>query len=406
MPEDRMKHLLKSLFALFSLLYVGCSNNNTAGTTSETENEIAVRVVMPNGSPVASARVYLVDMTHFDSLVTLGKNPRQDSAQTNAQGVATLRFSKKILQKNILVQSVGFAGLIKNPTAADSVVSLAQSGSLRGTMNALAGSFVVLDGVGLSTTLALDGSFVINNIPQGNFAMLVSANEAALTFAGGVQIDTNMTTVTRTLEDGMLIDDFDNGTGIPQIRAFGAGSKWYVYNDGAGTTIAPTGVDSNITRAFLDSNAWKGKSLGLTIKLDTVIAAPYGSLACHLGIDSGKGRVDLSTMDSISFWIKGSGLIRIFFASDYIHTKYPTTQAGADLGFNVVLPSVWTRISIPTDSLLPPVGTTPRTDGVVWSMVSQSIDLLGLGTWSSPGQTVNFTIDDIRLHGVSPTTFR
>jgi hypothetical protein len=341
--------------------------------------------------------------THFDSLIAGGQSPRIDSAITDAQGQVKLSYSSSILSRNLLAQLPGYAGLVKGN---DSVVQLGVSGSLSGSTLATTGSKIFLDGSGLWATVDSDKTYHFQNIPQGFYALLLASDHAQTQFAGAVIIDTVEQVFDIQSDDGFLLEDFDDGNSSPLIAAFGAGGKWYLYDEMAGTSFEPSGIDSQIILGISATDAWKGKSLGLSIHLDSFATAPYGSLACKLGPDSGQGRADLSELDSVSFWVKGSGQFRLVFASDYIHTKYPIEEAGADLGYVFRAPAQWTRMVIPVDSLQPPSGSQPQLDGIQWHDVASSIDLLVIGSWDSPGLTIEIRLDDIRLHGVSHPTFR
>jgi len=400
---------MKLLLCVCSLVaLMACSDHQTAGTTSETENELSVRILMPDGTPAIQARVTLVDASHFDSLIAKGISPQLDSALTDSLGRVQLTSPSAVLRQNIVAHLPGFASIHKDISLSghDSTLILDSAGSLLGHSDAPAGTWIYVDGTPYSTQVDSLGNYTFPNLPQGTFALLLQNNTIPLSLVGASNITVNISNIVTNMPDGLLLEDFDDGDAFPLINALGAGAAWYVYNDLAGTTFSPAGLDSQITLAISTNGAWQGNSLGLSILLDSSATTPYGSLACKLGPKGGLGRADLRDLDSISLWIKGSGTVRLFFASDYIHTKYSSTEAGNDLGYAFALPSAWTRITIPVDSLLPPTGSQPSSDGVTWSMVASAIDLFVLGSWDNAGQTVSFQIDDIRLYGVSHTIFR
>lgn len=395
-----------SWFALLILALCSCSQKNHAGTTSETENEVAVRVVFPDGNPVGSAQVWLIDVDHYDSLLALGENAHLDSTITDAKGIANLTYDGDVVKVNILAQKPGFAGLARDYDGGDSIITIDSSSQVSGTANLAVGSRVVLDGTGLSAMVNSDGSYHFIDVPKGDFGLLIQPLGEDLVFSSAVKVGESDLELEELQATGFLLDDFDDGDSLPSLYTLGAGASWYVYRDGAGTTFAPTGVDLQITNAISTEGAFRGNSLGITVSLDSNVLDAYGSLACKIGNNGGTGRADLSKLDSVSLWLKGSGQIRIAFASDSIHVNYPASQAYADLGYTLQIPNEWTRISIPVDSLLPPENSEPWTDGVTWPDVAQAIDLFIIGTWDDSGQTVELNVDEIRFHGVSHTTFR
>jgi len=383
--------------ALIALVFCSCGDKEQAGTTSETENEVAMRLVMPDGSAARSARVWLIDAEHYDANIARGEDSRLDSATTDSNGNVVLAYRGDSVRVSVLAQKPGYAAFRSDLQRFQGVVTMDPAGQIQGNADAALGTRVILDGTGISAVVNADGTFTLNDVPQGYFGILVQEQGRDAIFSSAVKVDSTRQSLEIPGTEGFLLENFDDGDSLPLIAALGAGGKWYVYDEGAGTRIA---------MAVSDTQAWRGYSLGLQIDLAANTADAYGSLACRLGREDGTGRVDLSDLDSLSFWLKGSGRIRIAFASDYIHTQYASTQAYADLGYKLQVPTEWTRISIPVDSLLAPVDSEPWSDGVRWSDVADAIDLLVIGSWDDSGQTVEFSVDDIRFHGVSHTSFR
>jgi hypothetical protein len=395
--------------AFCMLLFWACSSLNTSGTTSETENKFAMRVAGADGSPAAFAKIYLVDASHFDSLVNAGVNPVADSLYADSNGRLELVPEKFKGQKwNLLIYASGDAALLRNVEirGADTTVALQKAGMLKGHTDLSAGTRLVLDGSGISAEVDSSGNFEFSGIPQGNFAIfrtLAPAGESALIASVAVSGDTVVRTA--NAPEGLLLDDFEAGNGKLAISSLGAGGSWYLYTEGKGTSFAPAGVNSDFPLALADTGAYDGVSVAISIALDSNPVTPYGALACALGPDSGARNVDLSSLDSVSLRVRGSGQVRLFFASEYVHTNYPE-ESGADLGYTFLLPSEWTRIVIPRDSLLPPPTSSAAADSVRWPQVSGSVSLIGIGTWAKAGETIHLQVDDIRIYGVPYTQFR
>lgn len=399
-----MKHLL--YLALLLSLFNACTVKDSAGTTSETENEVALSIMLPDGRPASQARVTLFDRENYDSLIAQGENTQLDQASTDSKGRVTLLYKGNPRRVGVLAQTSGFAVLSPDSLSANSTLHMQIAGAISGHTDAVPGSKVILDGTSLSALVDTAGNYSFTDVPQGTFAILMQASQSAPVFAGTAQIYPSFDQQQDLTSDGFLVDDFDDGDSLPAIAAFGAGNLWYLYSDNAGTTFLPTGIDTRITLGMGETDAWRGKSFTLQTMLTNSIKDAYGSLACQLGRDQGRNRVDLREMDSVTLYVKGSGQIRLIFTTDYIHTQYDSTQAYADLGAKILLPAEWTRISIPIEDLLPPEDSKPYADGLRWKDVAQSVDLLVIGTWDNAGYNVTFSVDEIRLHGIPHNTFR
>lgn len=391
--------ILTSLLLIAMLL--SCSNGQHAGTTSETENEISFYVFMPDGQSAVSARIMLVNPAELENNAGLGVSAFSDSLVTDDSGYALLSGTQSYRNYTVLVQAEGYA-YYTSIAEEDSVhIELQRAGSIAG--QGQANSVITLDPIGVQVMTGDDGEFYIDNVPAGRFALLgqqdVSAGETEI--VSTVQVNAAETSVV-DVSAGLLLDDFEDGDDNPALISAGLGNRWYVYTEMAATSVEPTGLFDDFTLGIDTVDAWKGNSLHIRFVLDdTPSINPFGSIACEMGTDSGNGRANLSTLDSVSFMIKGRGQLRMFFASDYIHTEYPESEASSDLGYIFLAPDQWQRVVIPVDSLLPPVGSAPALDGVVWDDVSDRIDLFGVGSWDSAGATVELQLDDIRLHGVS-----
>lgn len=381
-----------------------CSRGDVSGTTSETENQVSLRIVQ-EGAPVAFAKVYLIDGGNYDSLLSMGASVRLDSAWSDAEGRATLAYHGVARIIHVLVQKADHAAFLANVTDGDSLIALEPVSTIVGQLQAAENSRVVLYGTDFSSRADAGGRYTIQGVPRGRYALVVQGTEGAAVMAGSVFVDSATEIESDIQANGFLLDDFDDGDSLPLLGLLGAGAPWYTYADGAGTLFEPQGVADDIRLGIAGKNAWTGKSLGLSIVLDSSVTAAYGSLACKLGSDGGMGRANFSGLDSIAFYVKGSGQLRVALASDYIHTHYGEDQAYADLGYRFQAPANWTRVVIPVDSLRPPDGSLPANDGVRWSDVADAIDLFVVGSWDNAGTTVDFQIDDIRLYGITTTSF-
>jgi len=386
---------------LFASSLLSCSNGQHAGTTSETENEISFYVFMPDGQSAVNARIMLVNQAELEKNAGLGVRTYSDSLVTDASGYALLTGDQNFENYICLVQTDGYA-FYTSLSGGDSVhIELQQAGAIAG--QAQPNSVVTLDPIGVQVITAENGAFRMEDIPAGRFALLGQGGAASgeTEILSTVQVESAQTAQV-DVSAGLLLDDFDDGDENPALVSSGLGNAWYVYTEMAATSVEPVGIFDDFTLGIETLDSWRGNSLSISFILDENSSInAFGSIACEIGTDFGNGRANLSSLDSVSFMVKGQGRLRLFFASDYIHTQYPESEASSDLGYIFMAPAEWQRIVIPVDSLLPPAESGPAQDGVVWGDVSDRIDLFGMGSWDSPGSTVELQLDDIRLHGVS-----
>ena len=109
--------------------------------------------------------------------------------------------------------------------------------------------------------------------------------------------------------------------------------------------------------------------------------------------------VDLSKMTSLSIKVKGSGFIRIYFATKYIKTNY----SWGHLGAVIELTSAWKTVSITTANLIPAEWSDAETDGVTWNDCKAEAGAFAIeAAANSAGDKVDaeFYVDDIIFKGM------
>jgi hypothetical protein len=248
MPEGFMKY---SWIAIFALALCACGNKERAGTTSETENEVALRIVMPDGSAASSARVFLIDAEHYDAKVARGESSHLDSAIADSNGNVLLIYRGDSVQVSVLAQKTGYAAFAHELHDFNGTVTLGLAGRVEGKVNAPPGSRVILDETGLSAVVGVDGSYSLNNVPQGYFGVLVQVQGQEAIFSSAVSVDSSSQSLDIVELNGFLFEDFDDGDSRPLVAALNAGGSWYVYNDGAGTVFEPAGIDKLPLRSLI-----------------------------------------------------------------------------------------------------------------------------------------------------------
>lgn len=179
-------------------------------------------------------------------------------------------------------------------------------------------------------------------------------------------------------EAGWLVDDFEGGRSQTRLASLLGGGWWYV---------ATLGVDSMSSRDIasmrdtLDSHQGRS-SLNARFQFPAT-GSGYGLVGFHFG-PTEESLVDLSEFDSLVFWAKGRGKMRVEMVAD---------TAGGVTSHALVLPldSVWTRHVVSSGAL------SPIDEGRRWDLDRKRVRFLQFIVF----ETAEFRLDDLRYFGRS-----
>lgn len=181
---------------------------------------------------------------------------------------------------------------------------------------------------------------------------------------------------------GWLLDDFEGSTTKTRLGLLIGGGWWYAAS--AGTTVDPEGahVGQTVFGQGYDTTQPHGGRACLRVDFAFMPGNPrrYGLVGFHLGTVDGQA-VDLSALDSLVFWLRSNGPVRVDFIAREQGVKRVfgrTVTPGAD----------WTRFAlIPTDFVAIDGGTN-------WpGALAQTLYLQ-----FSVFDDTEFRLDDLRLH--------
>lgn len=175
---------------------------------------------------------------------------------------------------------------------------------------------------------------------------------------------------------GWLVDDFEGGLNRTRLGSLIGGGWWYVASVGADSQATR---DIALMRDTLDSHSGR-TSLHANF---TFTSAPsgYGLVGFHFG-PTQADPVDLSGLDSLVFWIKGHGTVRVEFVVD---------TGGGVTSHALVLTqdSVWTRHAVVASAL------APIDAGRSWAVDSKRVRFLQFIVFLA----AEFRLDDLRYFG-------
>lgn len=206
----------------------------------------------------------------------------------------------------------------------------------------------------------------------------------------------------------VLVDDFDDNDNASTINAITGKALWYAYTDagvGGNSTVLPLGAVNTFSLAITDSDAYAGKSVHATAILGHAIPSPYAGIAINLESRSGTS-VDLTGMQSFSFMLKGRGQIRVIFWSRLATAAYPDSQIWGQFGAIEQCGATWTKTVIRPQDIITPAGSKQRADSLKWQDAASAIFKIEFSTWQDAVDTVEISLDQIFINGVSDSVFR
>lgn len=181
---------------------------------------------------------------------------------------------------------------------------------------------------------------------------------------------------------GWLLDDFEGSTTKTRLGLLIGGGWWYAAS--AGTVVDSAGAHVSQTvfgQGYDTTQSHTGRaSLRVAFAFTPGNPRRYGLVGFHLGVVDGQ-TVDLSALDSLVFWLKSNGPVRVDFIAREQGAKRvfgKTVTPGAD----------WTRFAlVPTDFV-------PIDGGTGWpASLAQTLYLQ-----FSVFDDTEFRLDDLRLH--------
>lgn len=177
---------------------------------------------------------------------------------------------------------------------------------------------------------------------------------------------------------GWLIDDFEGRSRRTRMGSLLGGGWWYVAAIGADSQSAR---DIASMRDTLDS---RGGRASLHAGFAFSVPQPrFGLVGFHFGLRETES-VDLSGLDSLVFFARGRGTMRVEFVAD---TGGGVTSHAVQVG----LDSAWTRHAVAASAL------APIDAGRAWAVDSRRVRFLQFIVF----ETADFRLDDLRYFGRS-----
>jgi hypothetical protein len=243
--------------------------------------------------------------------------------------------------------------------------------------------------------LPVDLSDTVNDTLSLNdvrFATQTGSSVAPYSYYDHTQAAAFSVTVIEQSAPGLLLENFDDG--VNQNALVGAlypvtdqlAGRWQVRLSSHGHQTLPAVLDS----AAITGGAFRGRSLQVAFAFNEG-QSPDGGLGVGLGARD--SFYDLSTMDALSFYARGSGSVRVVFHTDSVNA----TGEGA-FYHDISIGGQWGRVAIAADSLRPLPGTLAAQQGITWADAARGVTAISIVPLSD-GQ---LWLDELYLIGVSP----
>jgi hypothetical protein len=405
-----MLKAMSRLPLLAALAFLAACQSGGTGSSSETESTIIGQVFYPGDVPVADARVSLLPTTHIGGGAAAGPDSLIADTRTDAEGRFTFTgvqtgFYALAVQKIEGADTLGLQTQVEVGTAAALVQLTPQR---LGAGHAPRFALTAPDGLGPKARIFLygqdwtdtsddSGRFALPSLPPGlNLLRIVPASPALGVLEIPFHADSGLGTLALERDASLRVADFEHReTATPFSVAFPKG-KWFSSDNlsatGGPQTFEPASIRSDFASAYTDSGAWRGHSLHVGVKLLGSPAAAYGLVGFAIG--DGQSGVDFTAMDSIVFYAKGTGTLRLEFQTAAVLKDYHDWRHFRKV---FALAAGWTRISIPVSELTLQADSPALKGGLTWGKAGRNVVNVVFLT----DDPADFWLDDLVFYGLS-----
>ena len=375
--------------ATLALCYVACDSGRTAGSSMETENSIALLAQLADGTPAARMDVIVRPESYLSGATELGSDSLyQLHFETDEWGRVVLSDvptgSYVIEARNDSLNLKGFVKIayVESDSTTPLTVEVSEPTKVSGRVGlpqlVRRSATVSVQGLDYQVPMDSTGYFEFESLPNGNVEIVafVSEDETdSITVYGKIEADVG-TKSSKKLYLGdsayvkkyFVFDDFENGAG-----------DW--------TPSASKNAEVKLDVTSAGHNR-KGKVAHFVCERDSAADWDWALIGRELG-----GFVDMSELDSIRFWARGSVKSRISFAFDVLVNNDSVTSADNIKSWrHFEVDTAWTRYTV-----IPSQLDTADSNGgnVGWDAVKKHVTKISI--FGAMGTEV--WVDDIEVYG-------
>lgn len=391
---------MKRLLLLLAVLALwGCSEKEVAGiSTVETENAFIIQIVREDSLPASNvvARMRAVDYVQSFEDGSAGELYYEEFV---ADSLGCLRIDSLAVDVATLEIVDRGEGLFKKILAGDvregdSVqFVMEKTGSLRGKVylpDSVDFAWVQVYGTDRLVKTDGEGFYEMDSLPPFEYDLRYTVGDSVVEKAAAVDAGEKTSTYVYTFQpDSVKVLDFESDDEEFFIGDLGITVTGYMSSTDSGVTTVPA-LDEKM-ESFIDSAGAgrKGRALHWTSSAVFGKWSFFGTWVCEE-----ETPCDLSAMDSVVFYARGTGVISIAF-----ETLGASNTEGKTLAYDTLdTGGKWKRVS------LKPSNFKPRDDlygNLGWDVISKAVTTISIAAYDE----TEFWIDDVVLYGVKPSDF-
>jgi len=379
------------------LLATGCGDGSVAGggsSGSEAGNSITIQVLRPDGMPASGAEVRVRASNHLR--VDSSARPQGmvlDSTyadlSTGADG-AVVAAGLREGSYRIEALDGEHAGQVLATSSTRSgtraTIVLGPTGTVSGRIEGgRSGAWIGLLGSDHRTRTDSDGAFRMSGLPAGNASLRAIAGTER-----GFQVVRPRESATvgilrPEVPAGLFLDDFEDGDTYHRYAPISGRGWWYAAMASSLASV-PDDIAGNPENALMTDAATGNRFLEWSVSNPGNIAEGWA----EFGVGLGAAPVDLRKLTSISFRVRGSGVVQVRIHSSRLLSKQ-------FFGSAVALTPDWTDVTVALGAFKV---EGPGADTVDASALLDSCSGIA---WSF-GPAGKIALDDIRLTGIDAIT--
>jgi hypothetical protein len=391
-----MKKLLL-LFVLFALW--ACSDDKVSGiSTVETENAFLIRVVRGDSLPAANvvARVRTVDFVRDSANESevpefFVEYVADSLGRIHIDSLAVEVASIEIVSEGEGVFRRLFARDVREGDSVQFV--LEKTGSLHGKVYLPEGvdyAWVQVYGTDRLVKTDSNGFYEMDSLPPFEYIMRIVVGDSVVKNSAKVDAgEESLANVYAFEPDSVKVLDFESDNEKFFINDLGISVTGYMAVTDTSVRTTPS-IDENFASFLVDAGAGReGKALHWESSAGFGFWSFFGTWVCKE-----KSPCNLSAMDSVVFYARGTGIYSIIFESLGKSNLEGKTLANDTLKSS----DEWKRVCIK------PSDFKPRDDlygNFGWDAVSEAVTTITVAAYDS----TEVWIDDITLYGVKPSDF-
>ncbi len=396
---------MKKLLLLLAIMALcACSDRDVSGISSvETQNAFLIRVVRGDSMPASNvvARVRAVDFIRNvepDSVENFLAEYVADSlGRIRLDGLAVDSVTIEILNEG---EGVFKKLLAKDVRDGDSVqYVLEKTGSVHGKVYLPDGvdyAWVQVYGTDRLVKTDNEGFYEMDSLPPYEYGLRIIVGDSVVEHSAMVGVGEDTRANVSVFEpDSIKVLDFEFAEAQFIIRELDISESGYMSSTDSNVMVSPKvatvpNTRKDIAEFIVDAGAGRdGNALHWKSSAGIGSWSFFGIWVC-----TENSPCDLSAMDSVVYYVRGTGVISIIF-----ETLGSSNVEGKTLAYDTLKTNdEWRRVSIK------PSNFKPRDDlygNLGWDVISKTVTTISIAAYDD----TEVWIDDITLYGVKPSDF-